>query len=528
MLSNIQTKLYLLIVVSFGLILHAGAASSAESATNAEQTEAMNVLFIMADNQPAAILGAYGNPDVRTPNINQLASESVLFTNAFAVNGMCSPTRATLMTGLMPSQHGVHNWLDDAKLDEWPDDWSVVAEYRTLPQTLENRGYQTAMIGKWHMGQPWQASIGYQHWVTFTYGHTLDFWDNTIVDNGETYQITDRHIVDFFTEEAVDYIENVDPDQPFYLQLNFDGPYLNPPTNTGPARNRHYESYLDEDFESFPRVPVNENILDQLLDPDTPAFMKNQHRQSILHHNDPESMANVASQNTIVDDGVGRVLEALKQAGLDQNTLVIYSSDQGNFFGQHGLWQHTIVTTPSNLYEAALNIPLIIRHPGSIAAGETSDLFIGQYDMATTILDYIGIDDVEFENSPGKSFANSLLGESIDWENEVYYEQEESRGVRTPEFAYWKRIDSLGESELYDMANDPGQHFNLIADPDYQNIAAELDRKVTAFYAEYSTEKYDLWKGGTAKGSVARPGIFQALHGEQWQTVSESLPPFEE
>ena len=312
------------------------------------------------------------------------------------------------------------------------------------------------------------------------------------------------------------------------MQLNFDGPYLNPPTNTGPARNRHYESYLDEDFESFPRVPVNENILDQLLDPDTPAFMKNQHRQSILHHNDPESMANVASQNTIVDDGVGRVLEALKQAGLDQNTLVIYSSDQGNFYGQHGLWQHTIVTTPSNLYEAALNIPLIIRHPGSIAAGETSDLFIGQYDMATTILDYIGIDDVEFENSPGNSFANSLLGESIDWENEVYYEQEESRGVRTPEFAYWKRIDSLGDSELYDMTNDPGQYFNLIADPDYQSMAAELDRKVRSFYEEYSTEKYDLWNGGTAKGSVARPGIFQALHGDQWKTVSESLPPFEE
>ncbi|MDC1436555.1 sulfatase-like hydrolase/transferase [Gammaproteobacteria bacterium] len=518
----------LLGIFMFGLSMHTGAVSAADSSTNAGQVEPMNVLFIMADNQPAAILGAYGNPDVRTPNINQLASEGVLFTNAFAVNGMCSPTRATLMTGLMPSQHGVHNWLDDAKLDEWPDDWSVVAEYRTLPQTLENRGYQTAMIGKWHMGQPWQASIGYQHWVTFTYGHTLDFWDNTIVDNGETYQITDRHIVDFFTEEAVDYIENVDHDQPFYLQLNFDGPYLNPPTNTGPARNRHYESYLDEDFESFPRVPVNENILDQLLDPDTPAFMKNQHRQSILHHNDPESMANVASQNTIVDDGVGRVLEALKQAGLDQNTLVIYSSDQGNFYGQHGLWQHTIVTTPSNLYEAALNIPLIIRHPGSIAAGETSDLFIGQYDMATTILDYIGIDDVEFENSPGNSFANSLLGESIDWENEVYYEQEESRGVRTPEFAYWKRIDSLGDSELYDMTNDPGQYFNLIADPDYQSIAAELDRKVRSFYEEYSTKKYDLWNGGTAKGSVARPGIFQALHGDQWKTVSESLPPFEE
>jgi arylsulfatase A-like enzyme len=517
-----MTKLRKLIVlVVFLFSSHAYAADN-------EQPERMNVLFIMSDNQPASILGAYGNPDVRTPNIDQLASEGLLFTNAFAVNGMCSPTRATLMTGLMPSQHGVHNWLDDAKLDEWPDDWSVVEEFRTLPLTLQNRGYQTALIGKWHLGQPWQSSIGYQHWVTFTYGHTLDFWDNTIVDNGDTYQITDRHIVDFFAEEAVDYIRNVDRNQPFYLQLNFDGPYLNPPTNTGPARNRHYASYLGNDFASFPRVPVNANLLEQLLDPDVPAFLKGNHRQSILHHNDPESMANVASQNTIVDDGVGRVLAALEEAGLDENTLVIYSSDQGNFYGQHGLWQHTIVTTPSNLYEAALNIPLIIRHPGTVAAGETSDMLIGQYDLPVTILDYLGIDDVEFENSPGKSFAASFAGEAIQWQNEVYYEQEESRGIRTTDFAYWKRIESVGDSELYDVSNDPGQHVNLIDDPAYQDVVAELDQKLIDFFAEYSTEKYDLWKGGTAKGSVARPGMFQSLHGEDWQTVSESLPAFEE
>ena len=133
-----------------------------------------NILFILSDNQPASIIGAYGNPDVRTPHIDQLAKEGMLFNNAFAVNGMCSPTRATLMTGLMPSQHGVHNWLDDELMHDWPRDWSAVAEYRTLPLTLRNRGYQTALIGKWHLGQPWQASIGYQHWITFTDGHTVD------------------------------------------------------------------------------------------------------------------------------------------------------------------------------------------------------------------------------------------------------------------------------------------------------------------------------------------------------------------
>ena len=134
-----------------------------------------NVLFILTDNQPASILGAYGNPDVRTPHIDQLALEGVRFTRAYAANGMCSPTRATLMTGLMPSQHGIHSWLDDGLLSQWPEGWSAVAEFRSLPLTLAHRGYRTAMIGKWHLGKPEQASLGFQHWVTFTDGHTVDF-----------------------------------------------------------------------------------------------------------------------------------------------------------------------------------------------------------------------------------------------------------------------------------------------------------------------------------------------------------------
>ncbi len=487
-----------------------------------------NLLFILTDNQPASILGVYGNPDVRTPNIDRLAGEGVRFTNAFAVNGMCSPTRATLMTGLMPSQHGVHNWLDDEMLDQWPREWSAVAEFRTLPLTLKNRGYQTALIGKWHLGQPWKASIGYQHWVTFTDGHTVDFWNNRVIDNDQVYDVKGQHIVDFFTDKAVDYIRSYEGDKPFYLQLNYDGPYLNPPTNLGPAKNRHYQSYVGQEFKSFPRVAFNENVLDQLLDHNTNGFLKKKHREAIAMHNDPETMANVASQNTVVDDGVGRVLKALKEKGLDENTLVIFSSDQGNFYGQHGLWQHTVVTSPANLYEAALNIPLIIRHPGKKGSRDRSDLLIGQYDLPVTILDLLGIKDVGFDNSPGRSFANLFKGSTIAWKDEIYYEQEESRGVRTPEYAYWKRLPGTGFNELYDMKNDPGQLRNLYGDPDYRKIAASLDKKLDRFFAKYSDIKYDLWRGGVAKGSVIRPGMFRELYGDQWRTKTEIIPAFTE
>lgn len=522
-----QMRLLMLVLLSLFATLSYANSDRAGSSNTAKKP--LNVLFILTDNQPASIIGAYGNTDVRTPHIDRLANEGLRFDRAYAVNGMCSPTRATLMTGLMPSQHGVHNWLDDAQMKDWPQDWSAIAEYRTLPLTLRNRGYQTALIGKWHLGQPWKASIGYQHWVTFTDGHTVDFWKNTVIDNDNTYEVKDKHIVDFFADKAVEYIEQYDGKQPFYLQLNFDGPYLNPPTNMGPARNRHYESYLGKDFPSFPRVAFNSNIVDQLLDPKTNPFLVNKHRQSLVMHNDPATMANVASQNTVVDDGVGRVMAALKGRGLSDNTLVIFSSDQGNFYGQHGLWQHTVVTSPSNLYEAALNVPLIVRHPGSIKAQSNTDFLVGQYDLPVTILDYLGFGDVELENSPGVSFASAMQGQS-EWQNRkaVFYEQEESRGIRTAHYAYWKRLDSTGKRELYDMKNDPGQHQNIIDDPELAAITQKLDAQLVAFFNQYSDATYDLWRGGTAKGSVVRPGMFRALYGAGWRPRTELLEAFSE
>lgn len=489
-----------------------------------------NVLFILTDNQPASILGAYGNADVRTPHIDQLAAEGVRFSRAYAANGMCSPTRATLMTGLMPSQHGIHSWLDDALLSQWPEGWSAVAEFRSLPLTLKNRGYRTAMIGKWHLGRPDRASLGFEHWVTFTDGHTVDFWDNTVIDNGSTYPVSGTHLVDFFTDKAIEYLQSVKGAQPFYLQLNYDGPYLNPPTNLGPARNRFYQDYVGQQFESFPRVAFNQNQVDQLMDPSNQnSFIKGKLLQSLQMHNDPETMANVASQNTLVDDGVGQILATLDELGLADNTLVIFSSDQGNFYGQHGLWQHTVVTKPSSPYETPMNIPLIVRTPKGDQAGKVSSLLIGQYDIAPTILDLLGFDDISFTNSPGQSFSFALMNAgNKPWRESVFFEQEETRVIRTDQYAYWKRLPTTGDAMLFDMHEDPGQNRNLAGDPAYRKTVLELDRRLTAFFERYADPKYDLWQGGFAKGSVDRPEVYRALYGEDWRPTTPLLPAFEE
>jgi arylsulfatase A-like enzyme len=476
-----------------------------------------NILFIVVDNQPASILGTYGNPDVKTPNIDRLANEGLRFTRAFTVHGMCSPTRATLLTGLLPSHHGVQDWLDDEEMKNWPGDWNAIREYRTLPYTLKNRGYQTSLIGKWHLGQPRLPDEWFDYWVTFNLGHTLDFWNNEINDNSRKYKLEGQHSVDFFSDKAVDYLRTYDHQKPFFLMVTYNGPYMNPPTNLGAARNRHY-GYYD------PRNRVNENVLQEIKVPDPEEWYLNLARM----HNDQETMANVASQNTIVDDGVGRLLEALRDNGLAENTLVIYTSDQGNFFGQHGYWGHTDNTFPASTYDIAMNIPLIVRYPGVVSQGHVSDLFVGQYDLMPTILDMAGF-DVQIANSPGRSFADHLKGSELAaWRDAVYMDQEATRVIRTDQYSYWKRLKGTGKHELYDIRKDPEQQNNLYGNPDYAEVISELDGKLTQFFNTYSNADYDLWRGGTVKGSTESVQVFKSLYGDQWEPESEVRPAFRE
>ena len=491
----------------------------------------MNLVFILADNQSSEALAVYGNRDVETPNIDRLAAEGIRFDRAFAVNGLCSATRATLMTGLIPSAHGMHDAIPDPILRQMPDDWNVVKEYPTLPQILANRGYRTAMVGKWHLGQYKKPQIGYQYWVTFPYGHTLSFWDNQVIDNGKTYPVKDRHIVDFFTEKAVEFIDQQTVDRPFYLQLNYDGPYANPPTNYGPARNRHYSRYVDKAFLDMPIEPISDNILKRLNGPWRPLDIENLDKslsngdiwtwllyEAIRMQGDRESYANFLSQNSMVDDGVGKVLVALERQGLLDNTLIVYSADQGNHFGQHGIWGHTNYYFPTRLYDTSMRIPLIIRSPVRSTAGSVNNSMIGQYDLMPTLLAALNVSHESHQLAPGRDFSPMLRGEESaeDWPDVVFFEQEESRGIRTPEYLYWQRHPMLGESALFDLRTDPGQRLDVAGEAAYAEIRKLLDRRVTEFFELYSDPKYDLWKGGTVKGFSLSPWKWKKVYGEGW------------
>ncbi|MES1928921.1 N-acetylgalactosamine 6-sulfate sulfatase [Salinisphaera dokdonensis CL-ES53] len=492
-----------------------------------------NILFIVADNQSAGLLGSYGNPDILTPHIDRLATQGTRFTRVFAANGMCSPTRATLLTGLMPDQHGLHDWLNDAQMTTLPPDWSAVSEFRTVPYTLKQKGYRTAMIGKWHIGQPWKPQLGYDYWVTFEHGHTMDFWHKSVIDNGEQYPVTDQHIDDFLGKKAAAYLRDraKSDDKPFFMQLSFSGPYMNPPTNVGPARNKFYPYYSKQPLTSFPRETINQNYIDQMLDSagDEELTFLDRIIRVVMGKmaGSQETIANMASQNTHVDANVGRVLDALEESGLQDNTIVIYTADQGVYYGQHGLWTHTILSEPSTLHETAMHVPLIVKKPGA-AQGRVENALIGQYDIPVTILSLAGIDQ-DLKASPGKSFERMLdEGASEPLHDAVFYEQTETRAIRTDRFAYWKRMDAdFGEDRLYDMKNDPEQTRDLADDADYKDVISDLSQRMDAFYAEFSDPAYDLWHGGTAKGTLSYPEKFKARFGQDWELETRTVAPFQ-
>lgn len=475
----------------------------------------VNIVLITADNQPPDLLGCYGNHEVTTPHIDRLAAEGVRLTRFHCTNGMCSPGRASLLTGLMPSQHGVHSWLRDVDLARWPADWSAIDEFPSLVKALHSAGYRTAMVGKHHLGQPRVPIPGFDETVTFVAGHTEDFYDNLVIDHGQEYKVEDRHIVDFFTEKSVEYLEGVATDEPFFLMVNYDAPYLLPPTNLGPdPRNRFYEEFIDCRFETFPRCAISDQLLELVRGPDDPERYSRHFLYNLFRmHNDPATMANVCAQIAIVDDGIGQIVLALEQRGLLDDTLVIYTADQANLYGHHGLWGHTIQTRPSHLYDMATRIPFVARHP-SLLAGHVTDGLWSQIDLPATVCDLADVDGA-FPESAGRSFAD-CLGGSAGSNDAVFFEQEESRGIRTDQHAFWARMPGAGDDVLFDHGVDPGETQDLASDPEQAETIRYLRERLTAFFDENIDPRYDIWHGGQAKGSVSSEAFLRPLMPEGW------------
>lgn len=443
-----------------------------------------NVVLIMTDNHGAWTLGCYGNPDIRTPHIDRLATEGMLFERAFSSNAVCSPTRATYLTGLIPSQHGVHCFLrlNEAQMGDHP--YCTIGEFETLPRVLADSGYRCGLVGKWHLGANLAPQEGFEYWITMPHGATTTFYDADVIEDGKVRR-EPTYLTDLWTQHALKFLE-VDDQRPFFLFLSFNGPYGLGGSLARPPRNRHYSYYADKLLPSFPRAQMH------------PWLFNNQD-----YLNNIVSIRRFAAELSAVDDGVGTVMAYLEEQGLDQNTVVIFCADQGWLGGQNGLWGMGDHTRPLTAFDGMMRVPLIFRQRGTVPAGVRTELMVSNYDFMPTLLSFLKLSSDERLNSqsPGRNFSAVLRGEQIDWTNQVFYEMENVRAVRTETAKYVHRHPE-GPFEFYDLENDPGEKVNLFGQPKYANEQATLTTALAEFFDKYADPTYDLYNGGTSKARL--------------------------
>ncbi|RKX35857.1 MAG: sulfatase [Verrucomicrobia bacterium] len=443
-----------------------------------------NIVLIVTDNQAPWTLGCYGNEEIRTPAIDRLATDGMRMTNTFCSNPVSSPNRATLLTGLMPSQHGVHSYLSTEEPDAQmgPDAYCTIAEFPNLPQMLADAGYGCGMSGKWHLGDSLHPQLGFQSWLAKPDGHTATFYDVPLIRDGRITR-EPRYTTEAIADHAVSFLHQAD-DHPSFLYVGFNGPYgLDGDTLTG-HRNRHAAFYADQELACFPREPTHPWL-----------------RQYRDRMDNPTARRSYAAAVSGVDDGVDVIIRAISELGMTENTLVIFTSDHGFCGGHHGMWGMGDHSRPTHLYQQNLRIPLLMRYPARIPAGRAWRKINSNYDLFPTLLDLLGLAHPTQESPeyPGRSYADALLGKACNREREMaFHEYENTRCVQTPEWKLVRRHPD-GPDELYQIGTDPEERRNRIDDASCHGVVAHLAEELTVFFDRYSDPQYDRWKGGRSK-----------------------------
>ena len=292
-----------------------------------------NVVFIISDDQGFWSLGCAGNREIYTPNIDRLAAQGMRFENFFCVSPVCSPARASLLTGCIPSQHGVHDWLRDD--DERRASIEYLAGQYSYTKALAESGYECALSGKWHMGASARAQQGFTHWFCHKSGGG-PYYGAPLYRDGVLYR-EERYVTDAITDDAVEFLNShKEAEKPFYLHVAYTAPHA-PWLNNHPEEyTKLYENCLFESVPHLPRHPDSIYLTDEVA------------------KDERANLIGYFAAVTAMDAGIGHILETLDELGLAEDTLVVFTSDNGFSCGHHGFWGKGNGTFPLNMYELSL------------------------------------------------------------------------------------------------------------------------------------------------------------------------------
>lgn len=437
-----------------------------------------NIVVIMADDHGQWALGAYGMEEIDTPNIDYLAEQGVIFANAMTPTPVCSPARATFYTGKLPSQHGVHDFLSES--EEYDADW--LAGETLLSERLQASGYRTGLFGKWHATtSSKQPQPGFDRWLS--YDALKAGWANQYLHRGTVEFSADgkaqKHTgvqARFLTEEAVRFIDKTS-DKPFFISLNFVEPHA--PFAGLPER-------LVDRYRAVANNVVRAGAASDLPD-------RGKSTQTPSDH--VEQLAQYLAAVTLIDEQVGRVIDALEGRGLLENTLLVYTSDHGMLVGQYGLYGKTNATNPPNFYEQTIRIPLVVYTRAAHFRGQqTRAELVDLLDLHVTILDYASRDEIsKTDYGPGRSMRTLLQGErSTGWRELQFAERGNARMVtdgRWKLVRYYQRDPNAAPVDTwYDLAHPFGERH--ISVPPSANVQERLATEMERYFAKYETPEH--------------------------------------
>lgn len=430
-----------------------------------------NIVFILSDDQGPWAAGCYGNEEIRTPAIDRIAQTGMRFDNFFVATPVCSPSRATFLTGRISSQHGVHDWIRDGNVGDGAA--AYLEGEVAYTDVLAEHGWVCGLSGKWHLGYSQLAQHGFSHWFAHKEGGG-PYNDATMVRAGELVEVS-GYVTTAITDDALAFIDgHAGGDAPFYLSVHYTAPHS--PWTGHPQEI--LDSYDDCAFDSCPQEeihpwakghPLSENCL-----------------------GNREMLKGYFAAVTAMDLDIGRILDKLEALGIRGDTLVVFASDNGFSCGHHGFWGKGNGTYPPNMYENSIKVPFVASQPGRIPEGSVQQAMVSAYDFMPTLLDYLSLPLPAGRNLPGQSFAPLLTGEGGTGRDEVvvYDEYGLTRMVRTEAWKYVHRY-SEGPHELYDLVHDADERRNLADDPGQAARIGEQQARLEAWYARFVVPERD-------------------------------------
>ena len=462
-----------------------------------------NILFILSDDQGAWALGSSGNTEIITPNLDRLANVGIRFDNFFCASPVCSPARASILTGTPPSRHGILDWLNGGNLSGGLKEMEGFYgyEYETVPiqytegltaytDLLKENGYNCELSGKWHIGDSLTPRHGFRSFTTIGRGG-CGYYNADIFKDGKP-EFVHSYITDYIADDAMSRLNELALlDMPFYLSVHFTAPHS--PWDEKEHPEEILALYKDCEFDSVPNSPISKRQVT------TCPVGTGEKRKELLR--------GYYGAITAMDRQIGRLIERLEELGIREDTIIIFTSDNGMNMGHHGLWGKGNATYPQNMYDTSIKVPFIISWKEKLPEHRVCHKIMSHYDIFPTLQGMLKLDGNVVQELPGRDFSEMMLDDEYDDASVVILD--EYGPVRMIRNKKWKLVIRAGdmENELYDMENDTDEERNLYGDLQYTGIIEELTEKLEAWYQRYGDRRIEKMtescKGTGQFGSIA-------------------------